>query len=124
MSPAFERGDILFLTMHKKDPIIAGDIAVFKIKGREIPIVHRVLKVHQERKSSKLYVLTKGDNNNVHDRGLYNKDQLWLHSEDIVGRVRGYLPYLGMITIIMNDYPKLKILLIGIMGAFVMFNRE
>lgn len=47
MSPAFERGDILFLTM-SKDPIVAGDIVVFNIKGRDIPIVHRALKVHQE----------------------------------------------------------------------------
>ena len=48
MSPAFERGDILYLTMYRRDPIVAGDIVVFNIKGRDIPIVHRVLKVHEE----------------------------------------------------------------------------
>lgn len=48
MSPAFERGDILFLTMFWRDPIAVGDIVVFNIKGRDIPIVHRVLKVHEE----------------------------------------------------------------------------
>lgn len=48
MSPAFERGDILFLTMFKSEPIVAGDIVVFNVKGRDIPIVHRVLKVHRE----------------------------------------------------------------------------
>lgn len=47
MSPAFERGDILFLTMSDA-PIVPGDICVFKLEGREIPIVHRVIKVHQE----------------------------------------------------------------------------
>lgn len=47
MSPAFERGDILFLTMYN-DPIVPGDICVFKIEGRDIPIVHRVIKVHEE----------------------------------------------------------------------------
>ena len=47
MSPAFERGDILFITL-SKDPIVAGDIVVFTIKGKDIPIVHRVLKVHEE----------------------------------------------------------------------------
>jgi signal peptidase I len=46
MSPAFERGDILFLTMHS-DPLKVGDICVFNIKGREIPIVHRIHKVHE-----------------------------------------------------------------------------
>lgn len=40
MEPAFQRGDILFLTNHD-DPIRAGEIVVFKIKDRDIPIVHR-----------------------------------------------------------------------------------
>lgn len=48
MSPAFERGDILFLTMFNKDPIVVGDIVVFRLKGRDIPIVHRTLKIHEE----------------------------------------------------------------------------
>eukprot|EP00605_Chrysophyceae_sp_TOSAG23-4_P001669 GSChrysophyteH1.ASY1.ANO1.1831.1 assembled CDS len=55
MEPAFQRGDILFLDNHD-DPITVGEIVVFKIKDRDIPIVHRVLK---------------GDNNNVFDRELY-----------------------------------------------------
>jgi signal peptidase len=47
MSPAFERGDILFLSMFRSSPIVAGEIVVFSIKGRDIPIVHRVLKIHE-----------------------------------------------------------------------------
>jgi len=47
MEPAFFRGDLLFLTL-SSDPIRAGDICVFKIKGRDVPIVHRVLKIHDE----------------------------------------------------------------------------
>lgn len=46
MYPAFDRGDILFLTMHS-DPLKVGDICVFNIKGRDIPIVHRIHKVHE-----------------------------------------------------------------------------
>ena len=34
-------------------------------------------------------ILTKGDNNEVHDRGLYNRGQKWLENGDIVGRVKG-----------------------------------
>jgi signal peptidase len=48
MSPAFERGDILALTMYNSDPLVAGDIVVFNIKGRDIPIVHRIMKIHEE----------------------------------------------------------------------------
>jgi len=47
MYPAFSRGDILFLNM-SKDPIITGDITVFSLKGQAIPIVHRVVKVHEK----------------------------------------------------------------------------
>lgn len=35
------------------------------------------------------WLLTKGDNNNVDDRGLYNPGQLWLKSEDIMGTAIG-----------------------------------
>lgn len=47
MEPAFQRGDILFLTNYD-DPIRVGEIVVFKVKDREIPIVHRVIKVHEK----------------------------------------------------------------------------
>lgn len=47
MEPAFYRGDLLLLTNHHSEPIRAGEIVVFKIKDRDIPIVHRVIKVHE-----------------------------------------------------------------------------
>ena len=45
MEPAFYRGDLLFLSMPDA-PIRVGDIPVFKVPGADIPIVHRVLEVH------------------------------------------------------------------------------
>eukprot|EP00601_Ochromonadales_sp_CCMP2298_P008998 CAMPEP_0173197866 /NCGR_PEP_ID=MMETSP1141-20130122/16386_1 /TAXON_ID=483371 /ORGANISM="non described non described, Strain CCMP2298" /LENGTH=168 /DNA_ID=CAMNT_0014122629 /DNA_START=132 /DNA_END=639 /DNA_ORIENTATION=+ len=122
MEPAFQRGDILFLT-NQDDPIRVGEIVVFKIKDRDIPIVHRVMKVH-EKEDGTVEVLTKGDNNRVDDRGLYAPGQLWLGREDILGRAKGTLRYLGMVTIILNDYPVLKYVLIGVMGLFVLTNKE
>jgi len=122
MEPAFQRGDILFLN-NQDNPIRVGEIVVFKIKDRDIPIVHRVTKVH-EKENGEVEVLTKGDNNRVDDRGLYAPGQLWLKREDILGRARGTLRYLGMVTIILNDYPALKYVLIGIMGLFVLTNKE
>ncbi|XP_053264078.1 signal peptidase complex catalytic subunit SEC11C isoform X1 [Podarcis raffonei] len=108
MEPAFHRGDLLFLTNFRDDPIRAGEIVVFKVEGRDIPIVHRVIKVH-EKENGNIKFLTKGDNNEVDDRGLYKEGQNWLEKKDVVGRARGFLPYVGMVTIIMNDYPKFKI---------------
>ena len=48
MEPAFHRGDLLFLTNSPSEPIRVGEIVVFKIEGRDIPIVHRVLKIHEK----------------------------------------------------------------------------
>ena len=83
-------------------PFRAGDIVVFKVADREIPIVHRIIKVNaatspasaarvervalamgeiartvasapqvHEKESGEIDMLTKGDNNQVDDRGLY-----------------------------------------------------
>merc|ERR1712062_388253 len=43
MEPAFQRGDLLFLTNYEEEDIRVGEIVVFKIDGRDIPIVHRSL---------------------------------------------------------------------------------
>lgn len=123
MSPAFERGDILFLSM-RDTPIIAGDICVFKIDGRDIPIVHRALKVHERNLDGETFILTKGDHNSVHDRSLYAKNQEWLNRKDLIGRVVGYLPYMGMVTIVMTDYPKVKYAVLLGLGLLVLTTRE
>ena len=51
--------------------------------------VHRVIKVHEKYDGS-TDVLTKGDNNDVDDRGLYAPDQRWLNKKHIIGRAVGY----------------------------------
>lgn len=124
MEPAFTRGDILFLSLPRNDPIEINDICVFKLEGKEIPIVHRVIKIHENTDTQKEYILTKGDNNRLDDRGLYNSRQMWIHKENIVGKVKGFLPHVGMVTILMNDYPWLKTALLGILGLFVLIHRE
>lgn len=123
MEPAMWRGDLLSLTNYHSDPIRIGEIVVFRIDGKEIPIVHRVIRVH-EKSNGKFDILTKGDNNDVDDRGLYAEGQLWLNQRHIMGRARGFLPYLGMITIIMNEKPIVKYLLIGFLALLVITNKE
>uniref|UniRef100_A0A0K0EEP2 Signal peptidase complex catalytic subunit SEC11 n=1 Tax=Strongyloides stercoralis TaxID=6248 RepID=A0A0K0EEP2_STRER len=123
MEPAYFRGDLLTLYYDRKKPIEVGDVTVFKIEGRDIPIVHRVIKVHGNNVDD-LKFLTKGDNNQVDDRGLYLPGQNWLKQADVVGQPHGYIPYIGMITIIMNDYPQLKYAVLGVLGLFVLIHRE
>lgn len=92
MEPAFYRGDLLFLTNPASERYKTGDITVYKIPGADIPIVHRVLETHDDNKTGKQLLLTKGDNNYVDDLDLYQGLQ-WLEKKHIVGKVRGCVLY-------------------------------
>ncbi|KAN0063581.1 Signal peptidase complex catalytic subunit [Thecaphora frezii] len=121
MEPAFYRGDLLFLSM-PDSKLEVGDIPVFKVPGAHIPIVHRVLEAHDLSDGEQL-LLTKGDNNEADDIALYNGAR-WMKRKNVVGKVRGYMPYVGYVTIALNDYPKLKYLLLGGMGLSLLFQKE
>jgi len=123
MEPAFYRGDILFLNLGSA-PIRNGEIVVFNIDGRDIPIVHRVIRVHEKRNSDKVEILTKGDNNYGDDKVLYAQGQEWLNNKHIMGRAVGYMPTVGMVTIIMNDYPYVKYMLISVLGLLVVTSKD
>ncbi|KAG1843558.1 hypothetical protein DFJ58DRAFT_853596 [Suillus subalutaceus] len=145
MEPAFYRGDLLFLTNPPGQRYHTGDITVYRIPGAEIPIVHRVLETRDvvipfdnstanrviSNRLAKLklppgehqLMLTKGDNNHVDDIDLYQGLE-WLDRRHIVGKVRGFLPYIGYVTIAMNDFPQLKYALLGGLGLLAVIQRE
>ncbi|GMM52127.1 signal peptidase complex catalytic subunit [Starmerella bacillaris] len=112
MEPAFQRGDILFLWNNERNVNI-GDVVVYDTGSRTIPIVHRV--VHEHHNANKQLLLTKGDNNERNDIGLYENGRIYLDRQrDITGGVvKGYVPKLGYITILLAENPKFKILFLG-----------
>ncbi|XP_039134088.1 signal peptidase complex catalytic subunit SEC11C-like isoform X1 [Dioscorea cayenensis subsp. rotundata] len=122
MEPGFKRGDVLLLHM-SKDPIRAGEVVVFD-DGRPIPIVHRVIELHERRNNKTLDLLTKGDNNPLDDRVLYAPGQLWLHEHHIMGRAIGFVPYVGWITIVMTEKAFTKYLIIGGLCLLVLFSQK
>ncbi|BFG40070.1 hypothetical protein CerSpe_263440 [Prunus speciosa] len=93
-------------------------------RGRDIPIVHRVIKVHERKDTGEVYVLTKGDNNEDDDRALYARGQHWLQRRHIMGRAVGFLPYVGWVTIIMTERPIIKYILIGALGLLVITSKD
>lgn len=121
MEPAFHRGDLLFLTM-PNTPIEVGEITVYTVPNTEIPIVHRVVETREHGTQGQL-LLTKGDNNSDDDIMLYNGPR-WIRSDQIVGRVRGFVPYAGYVTILLNDYPMAKTIVLGLLGLSLFFERE
>uniref|UniRef100_A0A0D3GF87 Signal peptidase complex catalytic subunit SEC11 n=2 Tax=Oryza TaxID=4527 RepID=A0A0D3GF87_9ORYZ len=106
MEPGFKRGDILFLHM-SKDPIRTGEIVVFNVDGREIPIVHRVIKV----------ITILGMTDFCMHMGSFGFSNIILWGEL-------FLPYVGWVTIIMTEKPIIKYLLIGALGLLVITSKE
>ncbi|KAJ9140968.1 hypothetical protein P3X46_031556 [Hevea brasiliensis] len=123
MEPGFKRGDILFLHMNK-DPIRTGEIVVFNVEGRDIPIVHRVIEVHERQDTRDVDILTKGDNNKQDDRLLYSHGQHWLKPQHILGRAVGFLPYVGWVTIVMTEKPLVKYILISALALLVITSKD
>lgn len=126
MEPAFYRGDILFVS-HRDEKVWPGDIMVFNIKRESIPIVHRAMVVQDEEKKNdpkKYYLLTKGDNNSLDDRALYHTGKVWLHDFDVIGKIKAYCPYIGYVTIAMNDNPWLKYTVLAILASTILLSND
>ena len=85
---------------------------LIQVDDDDFPITHRVIKLHKKKDGSVKF-LTKGDNNSDHDRGLYGKGQAWLTRKNVIGRVRGSLPYGAKVIIIMHEYLKIDSYLAG-----------
>lgn len=122
MEPTFYKGDILTLSQPSR-PYDIGDIVVFKIPGKEIPIVHRILEIHTDEYGVQQQILTKGDNNDSFDRPLYNGKQ-WIHPQQILGKASLMLPYMGYLTISLSEYPFVKYAMLAIMGFFVLTAKD
>ncbi|KAK5084488.1 Signal peptidase complex catalytic subunit [Lithohypha guttulata] len=137
MEPAFQRGDLLFL-WNRDVGAEVGEIVVYNVKGKDIPIVHRVVRKHvtvpvsgveaTENGTMSLSgpkLLTKGDNNVADDTELYARSQSYLdRNEDLIGSVRGYIPAVGYVTIMLSEHPWMKTAMLGIMGVMVILQRE
>lgn len=124
MEPGVHRGDLLLLTNYEeRQRLVAGDIVVYKLPERNVPIVHRIIKIHENSQRG-VSILSKGDNNIPDDRELYGRGRDWLERPMVVGRAFAFLPYAGMLTILMNDYPQLKYVLLGGLSALALIGGE
>ncbi|KAJ4403312.1 Signal peptidase complex catalytic subunit [Gnomoniopsis sp. IMI 355080] len=123
MEPAFQRGDLLFLwNRNLIQETDVGEIVVYNVKDKDIPIVHRIVRKFGSGEEAKL--LTKGDNNAADDTELYARGQDYLVRKDIIGSVVGYIPFVGYVTIMLSEHPWMKTAMLGIMGLLVVLQRE
>ena len=42
------RGHLILLTNYEEERIRVGEIVLFKLENREVPILHRVMQVHEK----------------------------------------------------------------------------
>ncbi|KAL5050524.1 hypothetical protein BDW71DRAFT_203913 [Aspergillus fruticulosus] len=116
MLPAFAPGDVLFVTNHRQNVAI-GDLPVCWLPGKAFPMVHRVHRVMYGEQSNsnpdpvsthQQLILTKGDNNLIDDTLMYPDSQDFLTRSQVLGFVRGYVPFIGWIVIVLQDLRRLQ----------------
>ncbi|RMZ75135.1 hypothetical protein DV738_g5636, partial [Chaetothyriales sp. CBS 135597] len=140
MEPGFQRGDLLFLWNRDPEPKV-GEIVVYNVKGKDMPIVHRIMRSYSSSVSSTTTnghavdvdatgrggrkLLTKGDSNAADDTELYADGQRYLdRDENVIGCVKGYLPVVGYVTLMLSEHPWLKQVMIALMGLTALLQRE
>jgi signal peptidase len=102
MEKDLNSGDLIFMKKYKEEKVRVGEIVVFKVEGREINIVNRVIKIN-EKVNGKVKLMKKGEKNSVDDRGIYENGKMWLKKKDVVGSERGLMNYVGMVKIYMKE---------------------
>ncbi|KAJ7230052.1 signal peptidase I [Mycena pura] len=119
MEPGVRRGDLLLLSNYAPQRYANGDITVYQVPGHAIPIVHRVLQTHDSPLTQQF--LTKGDNNDVDDLALYDGLE-WLEAAHVVGKVQGIIPFVGYVSILFNEMPRMRNGVFGIIGLASLFS--
>ena len=104
MSPTLERGYLLVLQKHAPDRILVGDIVVYNADWHtEAPVVHRV--IQREFVDGEYRYYTQGDANGEPDIGYRTYD-------DIVGVVVLAIPWVGNITLFLQQPGVLPVILV------------
>lgn len=88
MVPTFSRGAVVISVEVKEEnlhKLQIGDILHYKAKNGDV--IHRIVDI-KENEKGKLIFQTQGDNNN-------SPDENWVEPEQILGRVKIYIPYVG-----------------------------
>lgn len=119
MVPTFYQGDILIIQgVHDPSDYIdflkVGDVIVFQPEGRDIPIVHRLVKINADGSFQTL-----GDANS----GNQLPFETHITSDQIKGKMIMIIPYLGWIKIGIMNYalPNLPLIIIILAGVSFLY---
>ena len=99
MEPEYPVGSLVYVRDVEPDELAEGDVITFQLGGG-VRGTHRIIQVVSE--DGGLAFRTKGDANEEADNGL-------VYPEDIIGRVGFCLPYLGYLTVYIQQPPGLYV---------------
>lgn len=88
MVPTFSRGAVIISERVKEkdiDKLKIGDILHYKAENGDV--IHRIVDIQKD-EEGKTIIQTKGDNNN-------SPDPKWVKPDQVIGKVRIYIPYIG-----------------------------
>ena len=92
MTGTINKGDIIIYERYEKEELEIGEIIVFKTEN--VFVIHRIIDKKSVGEEIRYY--TKGDANQQEDKGFRTQ-------KNIVGIVKGKIPYIGKITLLLND---------------------
>ena len=94
MEPKIKKGDVAIVEKidNEFDKLKIGDVIAYKYKN--VVIVHRLVNIVKD--DGKYYFYTKGDANS-------NEDNFMIEEHMIVGKVNHKIPYLGIVTVWLNE---------------------
>lgn len=98
-SRGFNKGDIMLVRGRPAQNIEVGDVVVFE-SGRNIPIIHRVVRTYEE--EGEIFFETKGDNNRAQITESWI-DERRIPEEDVLGVAFARIPYVGYVKILFTD---------------------
>lgn len=112
MRPVIEKGSLLIVK--EKKEYNKGDIVAFyaNYKGQTICVTHRIV----NKLSDESYVM-KGDANLQADRGT-------ITSDNILGKVTGYIPYYGYVCCWVKEHSYLLLILLVYIGYHFFFEHK
>ena len=108
MKPALQPGDLIISSVVKTDNIQLDDIVVFKTEDDTI-LTHRII----SKKGNEF--ITKGDANNINDRGILTEDR-------IIGKQMVRIPFIGKLIVFTQSIAGVVFLIIG--WLFIFFSKK
>ncbi|MHA2024335.1 MAG: signal peptidase I [Candidatus Thorarchaeota archaeon] len=112
MSPNLERGHLLVLQNQAPESIEVDDVIVFHAGWHtEAPVVHRV--VQRDFVDGEYHYWTQGDNN-------FHQDPTYTVYEDILGVVVSAIPYVGYITLTLQEPGVLPLVILALIVIIIL----